>query len=299
MRLLVKRGHSLVNDLRFSQGPIYIGRNPKSHVFLPDRAVSRQHAICFTTDQGVWMVQDLKSANQTLVNGRPVAKMPLHEGDIIAVGDFSIEVHFDRAAVPQAQTEPVDLGETMVESHPAVPAIYKLQANQADKHPLHLTPNRLSDFYMLNVALSGSQDQEKLLAELTRLLLEQFDAYHTWAGLRETATGPLTCYCGWARSGTAITLDQLAGRNIAKRAIRDECYLLLPDIEAINSPAESSLAGIENLRSAMASPIIAPAGIYGVVYVDNGFDKESYTPQDLDYLTLVCTHLAALVEHLG
>ena len=45
MRLLLKRGHSLVNDQHFSKGPVCIGRRPKSHVFLPDRAVSRQHAV--------------------------------------------------------------------------------------------------------------------------------------------------------------------------------------------------------------------------------------------------------------
>ena len=64
MRILVKRGSSLVNDLRFERGPIYIGRQRGSQVFLPDRSVSRQHAVILTTNEGQWMVQDLQSRSQ-------------------------------------------------------------------------------------------------------------------------------------------------------------------------------------------------------------------------------------------
>ena len=45
MRLVIRRESSLINDLRFDHGPIYIGSHRKSQVFLPDRGVSRQHAV--------------------------------------------------------------------------------------------------------------------------------------------------------------------------------------------------------------------------------------------------------------
>jgi len=59
------------------------------------------------------------------------------------------------------------------------------------------------------------------------------------------------------------------------------------------------MASMEMLGSALAAPIIGPSGAYGIIYLDNGFDQSAYTRQDLDYLTLVSTHLAALVEHIG
>ena len=171
MRLLVKRGHTLVNDLRFSQGPVQIGRQPKSQVFLPDRAVSRQHAVIINTPDGSWLIQDLDSANRTHVNGRPISKVPLHEGDIITVGDFHIEVHFIPKETHKKKEAPIYLGDTIIGTQAAVPSIYSHQAGQRRANqPLHLAPERIGDFYVLNVNLCPKDDQEALLEELNKLL---------------------------------------------------------------------------------------------------------------------------------
>ncbi len=300
MRLLVRRGHSLVNDLRFSQGPVYIGRQPKCQVFLPDRAVSRQHAVIVETEERTWMVHDLGSANRTLLNNRPVAKMPLHEGDIIGVADFSIEVHFAPEGAIQTRAEPLDLGDTLIHFQTTLPSLYASSAKEARAdHVIHLSPARMRDFYNLDVCLGQQQDQKALLTELTRQLLEQFNAYHAWAGLRETTNGPLTSHGGLSRGGNAVSLEMLAGRGVVKQAMNDQCYILLPKISDILNPGDSQMASMGMLGSALAAPIIGPSGAYGIIYLDNGFDQSAYTRQDLDYLTLVSTHLAALVEHIG
>jgi pSer/pThr/pTyr-binding forkhead associated (FHA) protein len=49
MRLVVKQNGRTVNEFRFTKGPIYIGRQESSQVFLHDGAVSRQHAVIFNT----------------------------------------------------------------------------------------------------------------------------------------------------------------------------------------------------------------------------------------------------------
>ena len=114
MRLLVKRGTSLVNDLHFSKGPIYIGRHHKSQVFLPDQSVSRQHAVIVTAQPDVWLLKDLGSANQTLLNGRPASEAALHEGDVITVADFSLEVHFEIETIQAKEAKPMALDDTFV-----------------------------------------------------------------------------------------------------------------------------------------------------------------------------------------
>ena len=65
MRLVVKQGDRTVNELQFEKGPIYIGRHSNSQVFLPDKTVSRQHAVIYNTKDGQWVVEDLESANKT------------------------------------------------------------------------------------------------------------------------------------------------------------------------------------------------------------------------------------------
>ncbi|MBN1765408.1 MAG: FHA domain-containing protein [Sedimentisphaerales bacterium] len=297
MRLLIKRGYSLVNDLRFEDGPIYIGRRPQCQVFIPDRNVSRQHAVIYTNSEGVWMVQDLESANRTTVNGRPISKMPIHEGDCLGVADFTIEVHFEPEVMTQPQDQPIDLSETVVGAQINIPSVY--QTTRRSSQNLRLSAEHLQNFYKLNLALANKKDQEELLSELISVLLSQLQAYHVWAGLRETNTGPLTCYGGCSRGGEKITLDQLFGKAIVQQAMKDETYILLPNIADITNPSDSNIADLQYLRSAMAAPIVAPAGAYGVIYVDNGVDQDPYVFQDLDYLTLVSTQIAATVEHIG
>ena len=51
MRLVVKQGGRTVNEFRFDNGPIYIGRQEKSQIFLHDRVVSRKHAVIVNADE--------------------------------------------------------------------------------------------------------------------------------------------------------------------------------------------------------------------------------------------------------
>ena len=297
MRILVKRGQSLISDLRFERGPVYIGRQPHSQVFLPDRAVSRQHAVLFTSATGAWTAQDLDSANRTTLNGRPISKMPIHEGDVLGIADFTLELHVDPESVARTKEQPLDLGDTMIDGEAALASIYHTRRRQ--NQPIHLAPARFTDIYELTRTLFGKDDQDALVADLTRLLLRQFDAYHVWAGLRETDSGPLTCHGGCARGGGTVTLDQLVGKGIVKQAVQDGTYILLPNIADMYGPDDSRPAHLAQLCSAMAAPIVAPAGTYGVIYIDNGLDQDAYNRQDLDYLTLVSIEFAAVIEHIG
>lgn len=297
MRLLIRRGYTLVNEMRFSDGPIYIGRRPQCQVFLPDRTVSRQHAVMFTLANGDWMVQDLESSNCTTVNSQPISKVVVHEGDIVGIADFFIEVRFEPQTAVQATDQPVDLDETVVGSPLDMTSVYQVSCGA--ERTIHLNAVHLKNFYRLNAALFDKHDQEQLLDELTDILLAQFEASNVWAGLRETTTGPLTCHCGRSQSGAHLTLEGLVGKDIIKQTIQKEIYILLPSFADFFPNEKERTAEIEKIKSAMAAPIVAPAGIYGVIYLNNAFERQPYNHQDLDYLTLISTQMAALIEHIG
>ena len=299
MRVVIKRGFSLVNETRFSSGPVYIGREPRSHIYLPDRAVSRRHAVLTTDADGRWLVQDLDSVNHTTLNGRIVDKKPVRQGDVVGVGDFTLEIHIDDERLRRTieRDEPIDLGDTIVDSHAPLQGLYNA-ARLAD-HPIHLPPARVTDFYHLATLLFGQTDEEAMVADLAQLLIKHFDAYHAWLGLRETNSGPLTCHGGCMSDGSIVPLEVLGGRKIINQAITDETYILVPNATDLAGPEDSCSPELARLTSAMAAPIMAPAGAFGIIYVDNARDKPSYTQQDLDYLTIISVQVAALAEHIG
>lgn len=295
MRVLIKKGYSLINDLNFERGPVYVGRLPRSQVYLPSPSVSRQHAVLLTNGQGAWMVQDLESANRTQVNGRPISRMPLHEGDVIGIADYALEVHFGSEA--EEPSHPLDLSDTVLGGPSQVASVY--QTSHKAGHTIHLPRRRLVEYYELVKDLLRCDDEEQLIDELVNLLLGQFNALHAWAGLREFTSGPLTCYGGRKQDGQRIGLEDLIGGKLVKQAIKEESYILLPNAAEYAEQDGKLDPQLRQLSSAMAAPIVGPAGAYGVIYLDNAVGQPAYTPQDLDYLTLVSTMVAALAERVG
>ena len=63
-----------------------IGRDAVCHVYLPDEGVSRRHArLRFLTDRS-WQIDDLGSANGTVINGERMASRVLRDGDRVLIG---------------------------------------------------------------------------------------------------------------------------------------------------------------------------------------------------------------------
>ena len=98
MRLVLKQKDGETKEYQFAQGPIQIGRAADCQVSLPDRTVSKKHAVIACNGDGKWHVQDLGSANKTYLNGEIVRTAALKTGDSIRITDFTIEVNVDEKA---------------------------------------------------------------------------------------------------------------------------------------------------------------------------------------------------------
>ena len=80
-------------------GRCLIGRGVDCDLRLPDHTVSRRHAELFTDDHQALRLRDLESRNGTLVNHVELTgECELEDGDVVAFGMSSFEVHIDRSA---------------------------------------------------------------------------------------------------------------------------------------------------------------------------------------------------------
>ena len=73
-----------------AESALSIGRARANDVVLEDASVSSQHCRV-RPERGRFVVHDLQSTNGTLVNGRPVEHQLLDEGDVIQVGETSLQ----------------------------------------------------------------------------------------------------------------------------------------------------------------------------------------------------------------
>lgn len=66
-----------------------VGRDPTCNLFIDNLAVSRRHAR-LSWERGHFVIEDLESANGTLVNGKQVQRAALAPGDRVEVAKFQI-----------------------------------------------------------------------------------------------------------------------------------------------------------------------------------------------------------------
>jgi pSer/pThr/pTyr-binding forkhead associated (FHA) protein len=63
-----------------------IGRSRECDIFLEDLAVSRLHATIRQLPDGGYEIEDHRSATGTFVNGMPITRYQLLEGDVVQIG---------------------------------------------------------------------------------------------------------------------------------------------------------------------------------------------------------------------
>lgn len=285
MQLVVRQNDGSVRRLRFTTGPIHIGRAAEAQVFLPDPRASRQHAVIFTTPGGDWILEDLDSANKTFLNDKAMHKAKIKTGDSIRIADFTIEVNLDADLATDKPTHPED---TLT----AVPR--KLQVITRDVDAEHapdikMPAQRAKDFLDATEKICKANGLDQVLTTLLRIMFKQFGASDAWCALRNEPAGPMTAHTGKTLKGNAIGLADIALNEKITYAVENNLFLLFPTV-----PAESQGAPI---RSAMIAPILDPDGCFGVFYIDNAGDSAPYNLSDLDYLMLLAIHTAAIVEN--
>lgn len=288
MRLLVKQNDRKVNEFRFDKGPVYIGRQENSQVFLPDRAISRQHAVLYATQDGKWMVEDLDSANKTYLNDEPVHKAEIKTGDLIRIADYAIEVSFEAAAKTEKQ---INLADTLTAAARG-PQIIERKLGTADAPPVRLPAKRATDFLEASESICGAANLDELLLALLDVTSQQFGAYHSWCALREEAGGPMTRHAGRHRDGASLELDAIELQDKITQAVEKEQFLLFIFSRDLNKAEEGQI------RSVVMGPLMGPGGCYGVLYIDNAIRDEHYNLGDLDYLMLLGIHAAAAAQKL-
>ena len=88
--LVIVSGASNIGKMYRLERRIVLGRLPECDVHIDQEGVSRQHAMLECTAEGSVHIVDLDSRNGTFVNGEPVSRETLRDGDKIQIGGTTI-----------------------------------------------------------------------------------------------------------------------------------------------------------------------------------------------------------------
>jgi len=90
-----------------TEDEIIAGRNADCDLVLESRRISKKHCRIYFKDHR-WHIEDLNSQNGTIVNDAKVKEQILEDGDVIQIGDFRVEVHWQPAVTRGAESDEDD-----------------------------------------------------------------------------------------------------------------------------------------------------------------------------------------------
>lgn len=86
-------GQGRRRQVEMNRPRLLIGREPTCDIHLPHPGVSRRHAQLQLTDQGRWLLQDLRSRNHVFVDNRPVQQMILEARKPFRIAEYWLALH--------------------------------------------------------------------------------------------------------------------------------------------------------------------------------------------------------------
>ncbi len=287
MRLFVSLGSSSVNEIKFDRGPVYVGRQIGSQVYLPDKAVSRQHAVFYTTTNGDWIVEDLGSSNKTYLNNQAIHKTELKHNDLIRIADFNIRVSLEE---DEDQDRRMHLEETLVGEYTIRRELHTVdrKIDAADAPHIRFPAKRIHNYHYAIATLGAQKTLDNLYKSVVDLLFKQFGALNTWVALRSQPSGAMDI-----QGGRKITTEQIERVDLAlPKSLADasekNLYRLIHQL-----PRQISSRGI---RSVMVCPVILGKNCFGVIYIENSTEHTHYSLPDLDYLIILSVYVAYLAS---
>ena len=93
-KVIVSLNGQVQQEVALLKSRLTLGRRPNNDVVLDHLTVSGQHAAIDTAPGGSFIL-DLGSTNGTLVNGQPITKHLLQDGDVIDIGKCKLMFKID------------------------------------------------------------------------------------------------------------------------------------------------------------------------------------------------------------
>ena len=109
-KMILSMDGLVLKEIQLNKERMTIGRKPHNDIQIDNLAISGEHAAVVTILNDSFL-EDLNSTNGTLVNGQPIKKHFLKNGDVVELGKYKLKYIAEQ---PAHAAEPADFEKTMV-----------------------------------------------------------------------------------------------------------------------------------------------------------------------------------------
>jgi hypothetical protein len=96
-KLILSMNDAVLREVTLSKETMTIGRGPQNDIVIDSAAISAEHAVIINRNHDSCL-EDLNSINGTQLNGQPVSKHFLQDGDLIELAQYKMRYVADAGA---------------------------------------------------------------------------------------------------------------------------------------------------------------------------------------------------------
>lgn len=315
-----------------------IGRAKENDIVLNDRRVSRKHAQIIG-DRGKYKVIDgyfengeiKRSINRVFVNGLPSFEQILAPGDVVTIGETTLEFRkaaAEKSAAPSApeiragendsavsekavnyDDRPLGHTQVLISASEIIGRRSNLSIETSLATPeeiknLRRKAKMLELLYEMSRLLGTVFDLKEIFQQATDLVFRGTPADRVVAMLaEESGDGNASGY--GLRPIAVRTRDEkmeklteklTVSRTITHKVMREKVALLSQDAKTDKMFLGADSIVSQGVRSTICAPLITESNVHGVVYADRLDPFAAFSPDDLELISAIAAQAAVTVE---
>ncbi len=257
---------------------------------LTDRTVSRRHAEIHP-ENGMWVLQDLRSANGTYINGVRIRRsVRLKHGDQIRVGATVLVYTSDQSVDPLGRTTPPrdminldasggNVDSAIISSLPSDESVIIAGPELTEAARAWRAMSELT------AAIGAIMDPEQLLERVMDVIRDELPVDHGFILMYEPEGSELVPKVVRYRRGLRASKQKIAtSRRIVQHVVEHReavlCTNAMTDARFATEGVEDSIHSF-GLRSVICAPIIVRDLLLGVIHIDSAAASHTYTQEQL------------------
>lgn len=290
--------------VRSDRAEFTLGRLPECDWCLPFGGISRYHARLLKTPSGEWSIEDMGSKNGTRLNECPVASpQPIHNGDIIWLGDISLEVILQS---PQTSITAFPNRTTFFHNVKDLRQQWIQGRSQRDRAPNDKDKAiaRLQDLVEIGKHLSAAASIDAIFSRVQEVVFRYLKSIDRLALLVDVeGSGDLKLLHAATRNPLQQAVLAMDGSWIS-RTICQKVFAEQVAVQTADARLDERFEGqhsilLKNIRSCIAVPLWDEDRVVGVLYADANHSATDWAEEgeeDLSFFSALANLVAANVQ---
>ncbi len=292
--ILICKENNIIEEYNIAgKKAILIGRHESNDICLTGSRISRSHAAIFCDMNGTYFLQDLGSRNHTYLQNNHKDAGIISDGDSIKIEDYTLIFKEQAKTQKQRQKRQKEIRKKIAQNIKTRFSPVQTSLNEIEL--LTGQPASLSFLYKLNRIANRNLELDEALRSIIELIAEKFKPDSILIGEFNRQKNGVKSLAIYPEDNAEI----IVSHTIIQPLLQQKQVLMIHDVlldervQQDGQTAESILA--QNIRSALAIPLMFKTEIIGILYMDSRQEPEFFKETDRNLFSLLGKDIASFL----